>query len=335
MKRTLIAAILFSAFAALAPLGAVAHGGPGHHAPPTASVVAAFNASVGQLPESLTTDRDGNFYFSMANTIQKLTPDGQLSLYAQLPIPAGAFALGVKFGPDGDLYAGSGSFDPSHDAANLFRISPAGAVTTLAHFNANTFANDFVFDAAGNAYVTDPFLGKIWKVTSAGALSTWLENPLLAGNPTAPALIFHPFGADGIAFDQRKKNLYIGNLDAGAIVKVPVNADGSAGTPGNWVVDARLKACDGLAFDAEGNLYVAVNGQNQVAKIDSRRRVSIVASGPVLDAPSSLVFGQRHASRKTLYIANFAINRALGTQPGTPQPGLLKLPVGEPGLAIP
>ena len=48
------------------------------------SVVASFNPSLGQLPESVTADAEGNFYLSMANTVHKLTPDGALTLFAQL-----------------------------------------------------------------------------------------------------------------------------------------------------------------------------------------------------------------------------------------------------------
>lgn len=329
MNRTLISTLLLSALFACAPAPTWAGGGP------TLSFVASFNPALGQLPESVTLDAAGNFYLSMANTIQKLTPDGQLSLFAQLPIPQGAFALGVKFGPDGELYAGSGGFDPGQDAANVFRISADGTVTTLAHLNANAFPNDLAFDAAGNVYVSEPFLGKVWKITPQGSVSDWAVDPLLAGNPANPALLVHQFGADGIAFDKGKNNLYVGNLDAGSIVRIPVNADGSAGTPEVWVADARLKACDGIAFDEKGDLYVAVNGQDQLVKIDKHRAISVIAVGAPLDGPSSLVFGNKGKDRQNLYVSSFAINRALGTQAGVPQPNLLKLPGNTPGLPIP
>lgn len=331
-KHNLYSAWLFSAFFALAPLPTLADG---NHAEGGLSVVASFNPLLGQLPESVAADADGNFYLSMSNTIQKLTPDGQLSLFSQLPTLPGTFALGVKFGPDGALYAGSGGFDPGQDASYVFRISADGVATPLAHLDPSGFPNDLAFDDAGNVYVTDPFLGKIWKITPQGVASDWLVDPLLDGNPSNPALLVHPFGADGIAFDRNKKNLYVGNLDAGSIVLIPVNKDGSAGVPQTWLVDARLKACDGIAFDVEGNLYVAVNGQDQLAKIDKHRNLSIIASGAPLDAPSAFAFGRKGADKRNLYISSFAINRALGTQPGVPQPNLLKLPVEVPGLSIP
>lgn len=324
MTRHLIPALVFSALVAWMPTQA---------APLT--TVATFDPTLGQLPESVTVDTAGNFYLSMANTIQKLTPTGQLSLFAQLPIPATAFALGVKFGPDGSLYAASGGFNPAEDAANVFRISASGQVTQLAHFNADTFPNDLSFDAAGNLFVTEPFLGKVWKITPQGSAGVWSDSPLLAGNPTNPALTVHLFGADGIAFDRGDKNLYVGNLDAGTIVRIPVNANGSAGTASVWVADARLKGCDGIAFDAAGNLYVAVNGQDQLLKIARTGVITVVAKGAPLDAPSSLVFGRRGGDTKNLYVSSFAINRALHTQPGTPMPNLLRLWTAAPGLPTP
>lgn len=68
-------------------------------------------------------------------------------------------------------------------------------------------------------------------------MSVWLQHPLLDGNPAAPVLGFHSVGVDGIAFDEDKDNLYLGNLDYGRIVRVPVRNDGSAGTPVVFAAD--------------------------------------------------------------------------------------------------
>lgn len=299
------------------------------------SVVASFDPSRGQLPESVTADGDGNFYFSMGNTVQRLAPGGQLSLYAQLPISASANAGGVKFGPDGALYVTSAAFDPSLDAAAVYRVSAAGAVTQLAHLDATGFPNDLAFDSDGNTFVTDPFLGQLWKIDCRGRASVWLQHPLLAGNAQSPALVIHPFGVDGIAFDKDKRNLYVGNFDNGAILRIPVGPWGQAGAPQLLASDARLRGADGLAFDKKGDLYVAVNVQDQVAKVDSAGTVSVVAQGSPLDGASSLVFGMKGSDKKNLYVANFAISRAFGLQPGAPHPSLAKLPVQFGGQAIP
>lgn len=301
----------------------------------SASTVASFNPAVGQLPESLTADAQGNFYMSMGNTVTKLAKNGQLSVYAQLPTPAGTFATGVKFGPDGLLYVCSASFNPADDASAVYRVAANGVVSQVAHLDPASFPNDLAFGRGGTLYVTDPFKGQLFRITSSGQASVWVQDPILLGNAAAPYLTIHDFGVDGIALDEDKDTVYVGNLDYGRIIRIPITRSGAAGTPRVWVEDAKLLGADGIAFDAAGNLFVAVNGQDQVARVDDCGRVSIVAKGTGLDAPSSLVFGQSGRDKRTLYFTNFAILRALGVRPGAPQPSLMSIPVRFPGQGIP
>lgn len=302
------------------------------------SVVVTLDPSQGQLPESITIDRDGDIYLSMSTSVWKVIPDGHHApvLFATLPIPVAAspstFSLGLKFGPDGYLYAASGGFDPSFDASHVWRISPAGQVQEYAHLDPNGFPNDLAFDDRGNLFVTDPWLGVIYKIEPHRAPRVWLSNPLLVGDSVNPVFGFHAFGADGIAFDAHKRNLYVGNLDNGQIVRVEVGCFGEPGAVSLFASDARLRGADGIAFDRRDNLYVAVNGQNQIATVAPDGTVNVVSTGPLYDSPSSVVFGTDGDSR-TLYISDFAIAAALSG--GTPHPALLELPVRYPGLPLP
>jgi sugar lactone lactonase YvrE len=299
------------------------------------STVVAFNPAAFELPESITSDEDGNIYLSMANQVKVVTPAGQVSVFATLPIPAGAFVTGLKMGPDGYLYAGSGGFAPDPSAAFVWRISPSGVVSQFAALDSFGFPNDLAFDDDGNLYVTDPFLGCIWKLDEVGDSSIWLSDALLDGNSESPALLIHEFGVDGIAFDRNQKSLYVGNLDYGRIIKIKMDH----GYPEDVQVFADdpevLAGADGIAFDTKGTLFVAVNGQDRIAAVDKHGVVSVVAQGGLLDAPSSMVFGTTHDDKKTLYISSFAINRALGTQAGTPNPALLQMDVQHRGLSLP
>src|SRR5262249_34919505 len=111
------------------------------------SVVASFDPAQGQLPEAVTADDDGNFYFSMGNAVQRLDRPGNLALYASLPVPASAFTAGVKFGPDGKLYVCTAAFDPTLDASYVFRVSHNGSVVeSVAHLDPTGFPNDLAFD---------------------------------------------------------------------------------------------------------------------------------------------------------------------------------------------
>jgi len=271
----------------------------------------------------------------MSNTIKKVTPSLVVTTYATLPIPAGAFATGLKIGPDGLLYAGSGGFSPSPSAAFVWRIHPNGAVDQVAALDPTGFPNDLAFDDDGNLFVTDPFLGLIWRIDEDGNAESWLEDPLLLGNAANPALLIHEFGADGIAFDKHGDNLYIGNLDYGEILRVGVDCHGEADGIEVFASDPLLVGADGIAFDKKETLYVAVNGQDRLAAVSPDGEVTSVFQGAPLDGPSSLVFGVHGNDKKTLYIASFAISRALGTQPGAPHPSLSRLATRTGGLPLP
>lgn len=298
--------------------------------------VISFDATLGQLPESIAADYRGNLYVSIGSTIVKVDDAGTASTLATLPVPAGTFATGVKFGPDGDLYVASGSLDPTLDVAALWRVSPiTGDVNLVAGFAAGGFPNDIAFDRKGRIYVSDSFLGRIWRVDQSGAASVWLSHPALSGNPDAPVLVLHEFGANGLAFDARKNTLYVANLDYGAILRIPLLRDGSPGEVEVAAQSPLLEGADGIAFDRSGKLFVAVDWQDQIATVDRRGNVEVVAAGAPLDGPSSLAFGVRACDRHTLFIANFAINRAIGTQPGTPAPGIVAMRVQRSGLPLP
>jgi sugar lactone lactonase YvrE len=323
----------------LATLMAFAPAAHSGHAPQTTSaapaLVVSFDPALGQLPESIAEDPAGNLYVSIANTVVKVDTASAVSTFATLPISAAAFATGVKLGPDGFLYVASAAFDPTLAASFVWRLSlDTAAVEQVAALDPAGFPNDLAFDDDGNIYVTDPFLGQVWKIDGSGEATVWLSDPAFDGNPSAPAL-GAPFGVDGIAFDRNKRHLYFGNLDFGTILRVRLASDGSPGDLELFAEDARLVGADGIAFDRAGTLFVAVNAQDRIAKVDRRGRVSVVAEGGLLDGPSGFVFGVRPCERHTLFISNFAISRALGLQPGVPRPGILSLEVAVPGLPVP
>lgn len=302
----------------------------------TPSSVVSFDPLQGQLPESIAADRLGNLYVSIGSTIVKVDAARNVTTLASLPTPAGTFATGVKVGPDGALYVASGSFDPTLDVAAIWRVSPTtGDVTLVASLAAGGFPNDLAFDRYGRIYVTDSFLGRIWRIDQGGNTSVWLSHPALSGNPAAPVLLLHDFGANGITFDQNKRTLYVSNLDYGTILEIPVTRSGSPGELEVFAQSPLLEGADGIALDRSGTLFVAVNWQDRIATVDRAGNVETLVVGAPLDGPSSLAFGVRPCDRHTLYIANFAANRAFGTQPGTPHPGILSLRVQRPGLLLP
>ena len=169
-----------------------------------------------------------------------------------------------------------------------------------------------------------------------GAVDVFLDDPLLDPNTAHPYLGISPFGADGIAFDKNYKNLYVGNLDYGRILKIEVEKDGSAGDVDVFYENiGMIGGVDGIAFDQKGTLYLAVHGQERIVAIDKKGTATIVAEGGELNQPSSLVFGQTKNDKNTLYISNFSILSATGFRPGPPTPGLLVLNVKHGGQHLP
>jgi sugar lactone lactonase YvrE len=311
-------------------------GTSGSSAPPEVTPIIDFDPTIGQLPESIAADAGGNLYVSMGNSVFKVDQQRSLSLLATLPINSAAFASGVKFGPDGFLYVGSAAFDPTLDASGVWKVSPqTGSVANVAVLDPTGFPNDIAFDRDGNVYVTDSFLAVVWKIDEGGAVTEWLSDPALEGNPSAPALVLSAFGADGIAFDRNERNLYISNLDFGTILKVRLRRDGSAGPVETFASDPLLVGADGIAFDVKGTLFVAVNARDRIATVDRRGEVDVLVEGAPLDGPSSLAFGVRPSERHTLFFTNFAISRATGVTPGAPHPGIASLDVERPGLRLP
>jgi len=281
------------------------------------------------IPESVTSDEAGNLFISLGNSILQRAPDGTVSVFTTLTLPI--FALGLKVGPDGCVYVASTSLSEVAGAF-VWRACAPGSAEIFAELDHSGAPNDLAFDDAGNLFVTDPVLGRVWKVDADGTPEVFVEHALLEGNPDDPALLFRPLGANGIAFDRQQGFLYVSNTDQGSIVRVDVDDDRAVDV---FAESAELRGADGVAFDRAGTLYVAVNGLDALAVVDRHGNVELRAQGGLLDSPSSLVFGATPGTRHKLYVVSSAFMRTLGLKPGTPEPALLSARVAVPGLGLP
>lgn len=298
----------------------------------TPALVRTFDPSLGELPESLAIAPDGTQYISMGGTVRRLDPDGTLSVFATLPIDA--FALGVKLGPDGCVYNASTSLNPTVAGAFIWRTCAAGDTEAYVALDPSGGPNDLAFDSEGNLYVTDPVLGRIYRVDVDGVAEVWLEDPLLLGNASDPALLFRAQGVNGIAFDRGERNLYVGNLDYGRILRIGLDGCGEPSALEVFAESPLLRGADGIAFDRRGTLYVAVGAQDQLVSVDSFGVVSVVAQGGLLNGPASVAFGTTTGDRRSLYVADLDFLRAFGFIAEPPEPNLVKLELTVRGLPI-
>lgn len=281
-------------------------------------------------PESVTTGAPGELFLSLGQQLLRRAPSGELELFSTLPLPI--FALGVKLGPDGCLYNASSSLSEV-PGAFVWRTCAPGASEIFAELDPAGLPNDLAFDTDGELFVTDPGLGRVWHVDRDGAARVLVEHPSLTGDPEAPALTFRPLGVNGIAFDACERLLYASNTDRGSVLRFDPRAP--VPVPEPFVQAPELRGADGIAFDREGALFVAVNASDTLVRVRPSGAVEVLAQGGLLDAPSSVAFGAGRDDRHRSYLTSSAFSRTLGLQPGEPRPALLVAPARTPGARLP
>lgn len=266
-------------------------------------------------PEGIAVDPTGNIYASSfpstpSANICVVNRDG--ALVDIIPVTAGpggvTSLLGMLFVPSQGLYV----LDFANGAqpnGRVLRVDPAThAVKTIA----TGFAapNAVARNNHGALFVSDSFTGEIRKVAPDGNSNTlWVQSELLKphGSP--------PFGANGVAFDRTESFLYIANTADDRVLRVPVQADGSAGQVEIFADGATINAvqntnhaidgADGIAFDVQGNLYVCANQANEIQVLSPSGRLVTRYAGTgaaALDFPASLVFKGR-----SLFITNLSL----------------------------
>jgi sugar lactone lactonase YvrE len=290
--------------------------------------VLTFDASAGELPESVVVDRRGTIYVSLAplGQVRAIAPDGGQQVVATLPAGSGFGALGLALGPRDDVYVAVSTFDRATNG--VYRVGRGGRVERLPGTEAIVLPNGLVFDRRGDLFVTDSVGGAIWRVPANGSAELWLQHPLLQGDNSAPPPV--PLGVNGIAFGDG--TLFVTNTEKGSVIRVPVKRDASPGTLSVLAQGPALMGADGLTLDTRGSLYVAVNGQNTVVEVSpgGATLTTLATAADGLDSPSDVAFGQGRRDRRTLFVVNFAIGPAFGFPPGA-GPALSAMNVDVPG----
>ncbi len=203
-------------------------------------------------------------------TINKITPDGTVSLLANLPVAT--YPEGMACDSAGYLYMVGevSNVNGQLIKSQILKISPDGDVRVFATLPLAAITG-LAIDRNDNFYVADLTFERVLKMTVDGVISVF------AVLPTGT-------GPSGLASDS-SGNLYTSDYNSSQISKI---------TPDGLVsLFANLPAGsfpEGLAFDGSGNLYTA-NGQTfQISKITPDGTVSVFATLPEFTFPRSLVF---------------------------------------------
>jgi sugar lactone lactonase YvrE len=216
--------------------------------------------------------------------------------------------LAIDHHHSGDLDVGIRSSDPR--AAGIWRIPRARFADPIriAALPTDSFANGITFDDAGNLYIADSDLGRIWRIARGASRATvWAQSRLLA--PTGAKYKSFPLpGANGIKL--RHNLVYVTNTAIETVLTIPLLPGGSAG---KVTVRFRGIAGDDFAFASDGDIYVAENPLNKLIRIDPTGRVTRIATAADgLQNPSAVAFDPRPRLRTHLYITNSAY---FGTRP--------------------
>jgi sugar lactone lactonase YvrE len=258
-------------------------------------------------PQGLAVDSATNIYVAdyLNHTIRKITPAGIVSTFAGL---AGNYGTSDGTGTNAQFYLpadvaadSSGNLYVADYGNNTIRkISPAGAVTTLAGLaltpgSADATGTNALFyqpqsiavDSVGNVYVSDSFNNTVRQITPAGVVKTLAG---LAGSfgsadgLNSAARFWQPAG---LAVSGANGALYLADLGNSTIRKITVSAGNwitttLAGSPSAASLDgtgsaSRFSGPGGIAADSASNLYVADTANNTIRKITASGSVSTLA----------------------------------------------------------
>ena len=209
--------------------------------------------------------------------IYAVTLDGEIAEVAN----TGGSVLGMAVDAFGRVYA------CDWHRAEVVRVDPAtGSVETytkgapdlaIADPNSPVFADD------GTMYVTGAENPAIFRVEPGGSTTVWTT--AIAGYPNGVTLT--PSG-DALVVAQSHPS----DHDGGRVWRIPIEPDGTAGTP-TIMAELFHTVPDGVAYDVEGNCYVAHYTPDRIDRIRPDGAVETVVEdweAVFLNAPTNVAF---------------------------------------------
>ncbi|MDQ2657869.1 MAG: SMP-30/gluconolactonase/LRE family protein [Bacteroidota bacterium] len=228
-------------------------------------------------------DHKGNLYvvnFEKDGTIGMVRPDGTVTLF--LTLPDGSTANSIKFDSKGDMYLAD------FTGHNVLKVNmKTKAVSTYVHDVRFNQPNDIIINRKDQIFASDPNwkegTGQLWRI-DAGGKAVLLTSDMGTTN--------------GIALSPDEKTLYVNESVQRKIWTFDVDSEGNISNKRHFAEFTDF-GFDGMACDAEGNLFVTRYGKGVIAILspDGKlvREVSLKGK-----RCSNLVFGGKKG--KTVYV---------------------------------
>lgn len=256
-------------------------------------------------PEGVAVHRDGSVWCGgERGQIFRIEADG--SSMEQIASTDG-FCLGMAFDAEDNLFV----CDLAHAA--VFRLDArSGALERFADgADGRSFRipNFPAFDGEGRLYVSDSHAFKgpgpgVFRFSADGSGELWYDEPVNFAN--------------GLALPPDRLHVYVAETFGNAVFRVPVGQDGSAGDRED-VAELPGVLPDGLAFDAEGNLYVGCYEPSQVLRVGPGGAVECLVrdeEAHLLCHPTNLAF-----RGSTLFTSNLGRWHITAVDVGPKDPG--------------
>ncbi len=196
-------------------------------------------------------DRDGNIYavnFARQGTIGKVTPQGECSVFVELP--HGSIGNGIRFNAQGDMLIAD------YTNHNILKVDMVTLeISVYAHEPTANQPNDICIADNDIVFASDPKwadgTGQIWRVGPDGKF-VLLESGMGTTN--------------GIEVSPDGRTLYVNETVQRCVWAYDLSPQGEIGNK-RLLISFPDFAMDGMRCDVDGNLYITRWGKGTVAKV--------------------------------------------------------------------
>ena len=202
-------------------------------------------------------DAEGNLYvvnYQREGTIGKVTPEGECSLFVELP--DGSVGNGIRFDSKGDMLIAD------YMGHNVLKVDMATqVVSAYAHEPTLSQPNDIAIGANDIVYASDPNwpekTGRMYRV----------------GTDREFVLLEDGMGTtNGIEVSPDEKTLYVNESMQRKVWAYDLSSDGSVSNK-RLLIEFPDHIMDGMRCDVDGNLYITRYGKGTIAKVSPDGKV--------------------------------------------------------------